>query len=263
MIARDRLYSEFYQFDDKLPLSLVQWIANEHSLPQDMNILDIGCGPGRMLSHFAETGWNVTGMEPDETYFAAASKLAETLRNTKVVLGGFGQLNCSTHYDLICALKGPFYYLPDLNSKRDALVRCFDALKQNGILLIDYTNFIFVLANYRAPGDLTKEIDGHSVRKKTSHKWDFHNGHLIHQDEFYLSGEERPFVTDIIRFSITVPQDVVQMMEHIGFSEVKTYSSYTTREAEACNGSQVIICGKKKMVEQTNARNGEYAARDR
>jgi SAM-dependent methyltransferase len=44
------------------------------SLTQQKNILDIGCGTGDFLAHCQKKGWNITGVEPDESARALSQK---------------------------------------------------------------------------------------------------------------------------------------------------------------------------------------------
>ncbi len=47
----------------------VLWVSK---MPGDQTLLDVGCGNGRFLNEMRRGGWNVVGVEPDETAVRAA-----------------------------------------------------------------------------------------------------------------------------------------------------------------------------------------------
>jgi len=94
-------------------------------------LLDIGCASGLFLSHAVQTGWDVTGVEPNE-------KLCEQARER---LEGRAELHCGTLQSV--ALEGKFQaitlwdvleHVPDPNA---FLLACCRLLHPNGFLFLN------------------------------------------------------------------------------------------------------------------------------
>jgi SAM-dependent methyltransferase len=92
---RDYCYSELFRFDTEV---LDRW------LPEPGRLLDLGCGTGRHVVHFAERGFDVTGVDLSEHMLAAARrKLAERGCGATLVHGditrlaelGLGRFDCA------------------------------------------------------------------------------------------------------------------------------------------------------------------------
>ena len=71
---QSRLYS-FYEQDPAVVVGFVDYLRESYGLPRPGAVLDIGCGPGRMLVPLAQSGWVVTGYEPDPDYVICANYL--------------------------------------------------------------------------------------------------------------------------------------------------------------------------------------------
>jgi SAM-dependent methyltransferase len=71
--------AELYCAFDSDPAPVVdflRWLASVHELPSPPHVLDIGCGPGRLLLPLSRLGWHVVGMEPNEAFFTYAKTVA-------------------------------------------------------------------------------------------------------------------------------------------------------------------------------------------
>jgi SAM-dependent methyltransferase len=57
-----------------------QWVARwSHLLPAGCHVLDLACGHGRHMRHFAELGHSVTGVDRNPDAIAAVSPLGEAI----------------------------------------------------------------------------------------------------------------------------------------------------------------------------------------
>lgn len=70
-ITRDQLYAAFYHFDSESVVGFLKWLATSYGLSGRLSVLDLGCGPGRVLGPLADCGWQVTGCDPDRDYTVA------------------------------------------------------------------------------------------------------------------------------------------------------------------------------------------------
>lgn len=97
-------------------VEFLHWLAVASGLPDRLQQLDIGCGPGHFLPYFASHGWQVVGMEPDEGFYEVAGQRAE-LPEIDVVQGGFDKVEQVEAFDLITAINAPFAYLHFFRSR--------------------------------------------------------------------------------------------------------------------------------------------------
>jgi 2-polyprenyl-3-methyl-5-hydroxy-6-metoxy-1,4-benzoquinol methylase len=51
-------------------MSFIQWLTHSYWLGKNLRVLDVGCGPGKMLPEYARLGWRVVGLEVDADFYA-------------------------------------------------------------------------------------------------------------------------------------------------------------------------------------------------
>ena len=68
---QDQLYA-LYDSDPEPIVEFFDYLRDLYELPRPGTLLDMGCGPGRLLGPLSQTGWIVTGYEPDPDYAPSA-----------------------------------------------------------------------------------------------------------------------------------------------------------------------------------------------
>lgn len=110
-----------------------------------LSILDVGCASGAFMSLAKEHGHRVTGIEPNEAMFRAASQ-----RGLNVIHDYFPtQTALIDKFDVII-FNDVFEHIPDINL---TLEHCRSHLKQDGMLILNLPNsagFIFSIAKVLA-----------------------------------------------------------------------------------------------------------------
>lgn len=245
MLSESDLYS-FYDGDPTPIVEFIEWLAASYEIAGSLSILDIGCGPGRLLLPIAGLGWRVVGMEPRAGYASAASRLASGHDAIEVRKGGFADITADCEFDLITAVNDPFAYLHTPAERTDALARCFTALRPGGVLFIDIPNFLWILKNYREPRSLAAEIDGLAVTRRARHEFDFHNAIWHHTDDFVIDSRDAISSTSIThRFAMVSFPEVAGAMSDAGFVAIRTYRSYSAREPERLDGPRIMVSAQR------------------
>lgn len=234
---------------DPAPITaFLQWLARQHDLPAHLHLLDMGCGPGRMLGEYATLGWQVTGMELDPDFYAQAQAAAGELPGAAVKSGGFAQIDDASTYHLIAAVNSPFAYLLTGDEQREALARCYRALVPGGVLFLDVPNLLWFLKHERAPIVRTTEVEGYHVRFLERHEYDFHDARFVQINEYKITvpdGGESFTLNATHTHRITSPPELIDRVTAAGFAQVCTYNGYNARQCERLHGRTILLSARK------------------
>lgn len=250
--------SELYRLYEAEPepvVSFLQYLREAYGLPEPARILDMGCGPGRMLRPLAEAGWVVTGYEPDPDYLRAAERVAEEVSGVSVRPGGLLDLDAHEAFDLIALVNGPYSYLLDPAERRDAIGRCARALAPGGVLFIEVANFPWILANYREPPRLELDVEGATVVRTARHDIDFHDGLFVHHDRFEWTdadGEARSVEKTHAMAAVSFPE-IRHFLLDAGFEDIRTFDSLTARTPARLDGRKIVVAARRPH-DRTSAR---------
>ena len=144
-----KLYTHSNPTQVKHKTAFIEWLFKQYDVSVGSHILDMGCGPGNMLSELSGLGYKVTGYEPYQPYFEAAKQLENT--DIEIIKGGFLDIKEIDTYGAIIAINGPYSYLQSINERKRAIEMSYKALKEGGVLFLDNPNFPWILNHYREP----------------------------------------------------------------------------------------------------------------
>ena len=115
-----------------------KWILQSHDPKKELNILDLGCGPGLYTEIFTKSGHKVTGIDISKSSIDYAIRSAkEKGLSTKYQSGNYLNIDLEKEqYDLITLIYTDLGVLTP--SEREKLLgNIFMALKKGGILIFD------------------------------------------------------------------------------------------------------------------------------
>ncbi len=241
------LYDAFVVGDVRPVVDFLRWLVGSYGLSEPLEVLDIGCGTGRLLRPLANLGWSVVGMEPDPDYLSRAIDVAGPLQRVEVRDGGFADLDAEESFDLIAAVNDPFQYLLTVEERAVALARCFHALRPGGILFLDLANFPWILKHYRAPSPSETRLGGWTVHRDPRHEIDFHDAVWTHVDEFTLTDERgtEKCLVKVHRFAILTLPELVVALRSQGFEDLRTFNGYAARAATRVDRSRILVSSRK------------------
>jgi 2-polyprenyl-3-methyl-5-hydroxy-6-metoxy-1,4-benzoquinol methylase len=105
----------------------------EKIYPQKGKLLEIGCAAGFLLNTAREMGWQVEGIEPEESIARyAIEKFDLNVRNSSIEIEKFPE----NHFDIIIALN----VLSHLRDPKSVLKKIHSILKRNGVLVFQTGN---------------------------------------------------------------------------------------------------------------------------
>lgn len=237
------LYTAFDK--DSAPVAgFVQWLADTHGLPQDLKVLDIGCGPGRMLSEYDRFGWRVTGMEPDPDFYQEALENIADIPGGRLYQGGFCELDFVSQFDLITAVNNPFSYLPDIPARANALERVYNALKPGGVFFMEITNFLYKLQHFEPSTVQNKDVNGETVVHVMENYVDLHEAKWVLFDQYILK-ESGDIIIKQHEQAVVLLPELLYLLQNQGFTSICTYNSYAARSCEPVTGKTILVSAQR------------------
>ncbi len=242
--------AEAYQAFDQLPdapVDFLAWAASRWGLSGAVKIMDIGCGPGRLLVPMWDLCWSVTGLEPHPEYFQEAQRVASRRSGIEVRNGGLLDLEDHEAYDVIACINDSYHYLLTLEDRRSGLDRMFRAIRQGGAIVLDMANFLWILRHYQSPEPKTIPFKGGQLTRTILHTIDFHQARFIHTDQFcHVDDEGRAseIETTHALAIITFPE-VAHLLREVGFVDLEVYPSLRSRSEGPLQGPRMVIAARK------------------
>lgn len=227
-------------------VEFLHWLAIGSDLPDDLTMLDVGCGPGHLLAYYAVLGWRVKGLEPDEAFFEAARQRGAE-NDIAIEKGGFADITQHKSYNLITAINGPFSYLLTREEQLDALQRCFLALEPGGVLFLEIPNYLWFLRNVRDTSMERAMVGGHEVTLTRRFDYDYHDALVTLHDryEWKVTPQIRESLArDDMMSIITIPA-LLQLLREVGFTHHTTYHGYDARKAGRVSGREILLSARR------------------
>ena len=232
-------YKILYQNRDELEAQeFVENLINYLQPPPGSKMLDIACGSGRFAKQLAEHSYDVTGIDiSNESITIAKTIESENLRFFVQDMRLPFYIN---YFDYAFNFFTSFGYFTN-NHDHQLAARSFGAaLKPNGILVIDYLNFEYVLANLVAK-ELV-ERDGYTFKINRQ----IENNHISK----YISITDTDnntcqFQENVAAFSLS---DFNKMFKAANLSLICAFGDYQLNPYHSLDSPRLIMLFKKKYA---------------
>ncbi|MHC4938716.1 MAG: class I SAM-dependent methyltransferase [Planctomycetota bacterium] len=112
----------------------VVWITERVGLERPAHVLDLCCGPGRHCAAFRHRGFEVTGVDLEETYLADALAAAPGMEAVHADMRGFRR---DDTFDLAVNLYTSFGYFEDAADDRRVVENVYASLKRSGWFVVE------------------------------------------------------------------------------------------------------------------------------
>jgi len=207
----------------------------EHFHPEPhATLLDIACGRGRHAKYMSDKGFATTGIDLSESSIAYARKFEN--ERLQFVVQDMRKQYCSNCFDYAFNLFTSFGYFQTEEEHVQALRVFHDALKPNGILVLDFFNTEKVLKEL-VPVEAKRE-SGITFRIKKR----LENKKIIKTIEFDDQGKEHRFVEEVFAFTL---QDFREMLEMCNFTIVEKFGDYQFSGFHQQTSPRLILICKK------------------
>jgi SAM-dependent methyltransferase len=213
-------------------------LPGDDTQPDDVSILDLGCGWGRHSIPLATMGYRVTGVDLSETMLTRArskageaglaivqadfvesdaSKLVDGLqvRGIRLIRGDMRNLPFRHEFDVVLSLFTSFGYFPDPADNERVLQVAWEALKPGGRLMIDVNNLRQFVK--RGLGESIVTIaddagDAHEVQREETYDPD-RNRRVVQYR--FLDKDREPIYLECELYR---PEELKEMLEGQGFT---------------------------------------------
>lgn len=206
-------------------------------------VLEPMCGTGRFLLPLLKEGFNIQGFDASPHMLEALKvKGATQYLNPTVWLGFVEDLKREERYNLIFIPSGSLGHIIDLEAVKKSLKIFYDHLNKDGILLFEAESSVTVpteLGVWR--GLVCEQQDGKMiiVNRLTT----FKDSVCYSIDRYELVEFNQIIQTEIEVFNVRLydkPQVLIDMLEEIGFREIRTIKAFDTTTSPDINDMSVV-----------------------
>lgn len=229
-------YHVLYQNRDELEAQafVEKLIGYLQPLPLS-SMADIACGEGRFSIQLAELGYDVIGI--DLSYTSIQKAKTQERDNLQFFVHDMRFPFYINYFDYVFNFFTSFGYF---SSDRDHLMAAKSfaaALKKGGLLVIDYLNSDYVLANLKTEETITRDKIVFQVERKLE------QGHFIKHIRFAdAEGRQRQYKESVAAFTLS---DFIQMFRKAGLSLVSTFGDYELNTYHPLDSPRMIMIFKK------------------
>ncbi len=226
LLYKDRDLAEAQAFIDRL--------IDHIDLPHGSKVLDLACGKGRHSLQLSNKGFQVIGID------LSKESIAEAELNSKDGLDFFvhdmRELYWTEHFDLVVNLFTSFGYFHNEDDDQKTISSVADALKPNGIFVIDFMNAIKVKNNLVSSEEKTLEGIRFQISRELNDGMIVKKIHVIDGDVELDFREE----VDALEYS-----DLVRYFAVAGLELVDTFGNYELGPFYEETSDRLILIAKK------------------
>jgi len=221
--------------DEEEARHLVKLIQRYIDLQPKQKILDLCCGQGRHVLHFAQLGYKVYGIDLSRALLEVAKYKKKLEESAFFIQADMRYLPISQSFDLLLNLFTSFGYFESDEENKSVFHQFNHALKPDGLFVFDYFNSSFIAENL---------IPYHKERIK---------GLLVEQERFIegsrvqkiirlnREGEQSIFYESVKMYD---PDNLQTMMSEAKLEILYTFGDYFGSQLTP-SSPRVIIIGRK------------------
>lgn len=232
-------YKILYQHRDELEAQeFIESLLSYLQPAPGSKMLDIACGEGRFARQLASHGFDVTGIDISNESIDQANKFEAA--NLHFFVQDMRMPFYINYFDYAFNFFTSFGYF---NNNRDHALaaKSFSAaLKEHGLLVVDYLNYEHVAANFVYGETLKRGNYTFHIRRRIE------GDHIIKDIEFTDDEKElRHYTETVAAFTLG---DFIRMFGNAGLSLVTTFGDYHLHPFHPVDSPRLIMVFKKKYA---------------
>jgi len=230
-----KYYHVLYQHRDKEEAELfIRNLANYLGTVKDKKALDLACGNGRHALYLHDVGFDVLGVDLSETNIISAKNYES--EGLTFAQGDMRELSHRNEFDVVFNLFTSFGYFEDNNEDERTLSSIGNALKENGMLVIDYLNVAKVEAHLPDSEVLIRDEIQFNISKRIQ------GGFIEKSINFTVDFKEYNYYEYVKRIDLNQFQYLIQ---NTGFEVVDIFGDYGLNSFDLNDSDRLIVIAKK------------------
>jgi SAM-dependent methyltransferase len=235
----DEFYLKYFLETQREELTIEQVNFIEQFIKNKVDLLDAGCGVGRHSLLLAERGYRVVGIDSSKLYIDKAFdlKTKRSIESVEFMVGDLRELDFVNRFDAVLSLWSSFGYFDD-ETNYDILERFCNALRPNGVLVVDVENRDYLL-KYFIYETFNKKDDIFILERRK-----FHPITSIITTNRYFVGQniEKEYLRSIRVYTAT---ELSNLFKSLGLKEIRIFGDYNGEKFHL-NSQRIIIIGSKR-----------------
>ncbi len=215
--------------DDQEAQSFMETLTSYLNIPQDSEILDLGCGKGRHAVYLNNIGYDVTGVDLSPQSIAFAQQFENSTLHFDV---HDMSKPYSQQFNAVFNLFTSFGFFEDNNDNLNTIKAIKADLKPNGIGVIDFMNVNHVVNNL-IPEDV-KTIDGIDFHLKRFVEDNF----IIKDISFNFEKKQHNYIERVKAITI---DDFKVMFEKANVQLLDIFGDYQLNKFDRNNSERLIM----------------------
>lgn len=208
-------------------------------------IADLGCGTGRLTTHFAKAGYHITAVDPNEEAIEYA-KNKEVQGEVTWLVGDSSILEANTYDAVIMTANVAQVFLTDEDWSQ-VISDAFRALKPAGHFIFDTRNPLARIWE-QWEKDITPDVAVHPVSGEPLEIWTEYEGFNEDIFTFYETVKNahtnEVLIREQMRLRFRTQEEINESVQQVGFSQIQVYGDWEFKRATAENKSLIFHCIK-------------------
>lgn len=208
-------------------------------------IADLGCGTGRLTTHFAKKGYHVTAIDPNEEAIQYA-KNKEYLEEVTWIVGDSSNLQTSTYEAIIMTANVAQVFLTDECWKK-VILDVYEALIPGGHFIFDTRNPLAKVWE-QWENDETPDVAIEPLSGDPLEIWTQYEGFIDDIYTFYETVKNARTDEEIVRLKMQLKfrrqEEIYESLQQVGFSQIQTYGDWEFKQATDEVSSFIFHCVK-------------------
>lgn len=211
--------------DDEFFLALLNNVNAE-------TIADLGCGTGRLTTHFAEAGYYITAIDPNEKAieYAKSKKYADKVT---WIVGDSTNLQTNSFDAVIMTANVAQVFLTEESWKK-AISDAYQALKSGGHFIFDTRNPL-AKAWEKWEKDVTPDVAVDQVSGEALEIWTEYEGFVEEVFTFYETVKNtltnEIVIHEKMQIKFRTQEEIHESLQQVGFSQIQAYGDWEFKQA--------------------------------
>jgi SAM-dependent methyltransferase len=236
LYARPEFYETVYHGSDHEVPRMCERLFALHGHDQPDSLLDVGCGTGRDLEHFATTIPDCVGVDAQEQMIAFARSRRPTIEFQVADMRAF---DLGRRFAIITSLGLVLTYL-HTNDDVSRALRTFAAHARPGTLLVlEVINSIGDVNGHRRPTEFVIDSNGFQARASATYRADRRRQLLARHRTWRVDGGD--VQEDFVEFRMFFPLELEHHLAEHGFQTVAMYDNTELRDSNLDGPSLFVV----------------------